>query len=128
VQFFLEQAQFGVLTLLGGDMSLYLGRAKYSPEGLKGLLAKPEDRTAAARALYEATGAKLLHLWFSASTGEAISVFEATSTAGMSVGTAMMASGAFTDGSVEELMTGTQQMEVMKGAANIVSRYRAPGK
>jgi len=109
-------------------MSLYLSRAKYSPEGMKGLVAKPEDRTAAAKALYEAAGAKLLHLWFSASTGEVVSVLEATSSATTSLGAAIAASGAFTEGSVEELLTPAQHMEAMRAAANIMSRYRPPGK
>ena len=44
-------------------MGLYMYRAKYSQEAVKGMLAKPEDRTASLRAMYEAAGVKLLHLW-----------------------------------------------------------------
>ena len=42
-------------------MSIYLLRGKYSAEAFKGMLAKPEDRTAAIKAFYEAAGVKLLH-------------------------------------------------------------------
>ena len=37
-------------------MSIYLIRGKYSAEAFKGMLTKPEDRTAAIKAFYEAAG------------------------------------------------------------------------
>jgi len=109
-------------------MTLYLGRGKYSAEGLKGLVAKPEDRTAAIKALYEAAGAKVLHLWFSGSTGDAIVIVEASQTAGMALHAALGASGVLRETSAEELLTPAQQMEAMKVASNVVSKYRPPGK
>lgn len=110
-------------------MSLYLARGKMSRESLRSLMAKPEDRTAALRSALEAAGGKLLQLWYSASTGEVIHVYEApTPVASCSFSFMVLASGVIDDGTDEQLLTPAQFVEAMKGAANIVSKYRAPGK
>ena len=51
-------------------MSLYLARARYTADAFKGMIAKPEDRAAPVKAMFEAAGAKLLHVWFTPSTRE----------------------------------------------------------
>jgi len=107
-------------------MSLYLGRGKYSQEAIKGMLGKPEDRTASVRALYEAAGAKLLHLWL-LPTFEIIAIAEANQKSAASVGAVLVASGALTEVSYVELMTFEQVAEAMKGAGALAAKYRQPG-
>ncbi len=108
-------------------MSLYMGRARLSQEGIKGYIAKPEDRTASIRALYESAGMKLLHLWVTP-TFELISVAEGDpvkNTAHLGVA---LASGAITDGGFTELMTFEQMVEAMQRAGAVAAKYRPPGK
>jgi len=110
-------------------MSLYLIRGKMSRESIKGLIAKPEDRTAALRSVLEAVGAKLLHLGYSVSTGEIITLCEAPSPMALWSHSAMVFSGGVVDGgSVEELMTPAQFAESMRGAGSLAAKYRPPGK
>lgn len=53
-------------------MSLYLCHVHYTPEAFRGMVAKPEDRLAPVKTLFETAGMKLLHTWFSPSTFETI--------------------------------------------------------
>lgn len=110
-------------------MSLYLSRAKMSREAIKSLIAKPEDRTAAVRSALEASGAKLLHLGYSVSTGEVISFYEAPSPVAVWSYSAMVFNAGVVDGgNVEELMTPVQFADAMKGAGSLAAKYRPPGK
>jgi hypothetical protein len=49
---------------------IYLLRGKYSAGAFKGMLAKPQDGTAAVKAFYEAAGVKLLHSCYAPTLGE----------------------------------------------------------
>jgi uncharacterized protein with GYD domain len=109
-------------------MSIYLIRAKYSPEAFKGMLAKPEDRTATIKAFYEAAGVKLLHLWYSPMSGEIIAITEGTLTQGIPLGIVSMAAGTVTEGSSLELVTMEQLAEGMKAAGALAAKFRPPGK
>ncbi len=109
-------------------MSTYLIRGKYSPEAFKGMLAKPEDRTAAIKAFYEAAGVKLLHLWFAPSSGEVIGITEGTLIQGIPLGIVSMATGTVTEGSSLELVTMEQLAEGMKAAGTLAAKFRPPGK
>jgi len=107
-------------------MSLYLTQCNYTPEAFKGLLAKPEDRLAALKPMFEAAGGKLLHMWFSGS--EVILVSEGTVTSGTSIIAAAMASGALSEVKIKELATPAQMVEAAKSAAAFTIKYRPPGK
>lgn len=108
-------------------MGLYLYRAKYSQEAIKGLLAKPEDRTASLRAMYEAAGVKLLHLWL-LPNWEVMMIAEADAMKNASIGAVIYASGACTEASATELMTFEQMAEAMKRGGTLAAKYRPPGK
>ena len=109
-------------------MSIYLLRGKYSAEAFKGMLAKPEDRTTAIKAFYEAAGVKLLHAWFAPSSGEFIGITEGTLTQGMPLGMVSMATGTVTEGNSLELVTMEQFAEGMKAAGALAAKFRPPGK
>jgi len=108
-------------------MSLYMGRGTLSQEAIKGYLAKPEDRTASIRALYEAAGVKLLHLWV-LPTFETIAIAEGDPIKNASLRGVQMASGVLTEGGWTELMTFEQLAEAIKRAGALVAKYRPPGK
>lgn len=108
-------------------MGLYLARAKYSPEAFKAMIANPSDREAAGRALYEAAGVKLHHMWYS-SNGEVIVIVEGDPVERSMAGMVVMASGGFTNAEVTELITMSQMTDAMKGAGAIAAKFRPPGK
>ena len=108
-------------------MSLYLARAKYSPEAFKAMIANPSDREVAARVMFEAAGVKLHHIWYS-NNGEAITIFEGDLVARSMVGMVVMASGGFTSTEVTELITMNQMTDAMKGAGAVAAKFRPPGK
>jgi hypothetical protein len=109
-------------------MSIYLTRGKYSPEAFKGMLAKPEDRTAAIKTFYEAAGGKVLHLWYSPMSSEVILISEGTLSQGIPLGIVSMATGTITEGSSLELVTMEQLSEGMKAAGALAAKFRPPGK
>ena len=108
-------------------MSLYLTRAKYSQEAFKGMIANPSDREAAGRAMFEAAGIKLHHMWYSGN-GEVICVVEGNAVAGSTAGMVVMASGGFTDVESTELITMGQMVDAMKSAGTVAAKFRPPGK
>ncbi len=109
-------------------MSLYLTRARYTPEAYKGMIANPAERASVAKAMFEAAGMKLQHIWLSGSTGEVITVVEGTAVSGAAVAMVVMASGTFSEASSIELITPDQQVEAMKLAGTVAAKYRPPGK
>jgi len=108
-------------------MSLYLTRARYSPEACKGMLANPGDRSSAAKAMFEAAGIKLHHIWMTG-PGEVITIVEGNAVSGTAVSMVVMASGAFSEVDSVELITPDQHAEAMKLGGRVASKYRAPGK
>lgn len=108
-------------------MSLYMFRAQYTSEAIKGLLARPGDREAPARELFEAAGLELQHIWYSGN-GEIVCIAEGEAVNSASVAMVVMASGSLCNASMEELLTTKQQLEAMKGASEVAAKYRAPGK
>ena len=108
-------------------MCLYMYRAKYSQEAVKGMLAKPEDRTASLRAMYEAAGVKLLHLWL-LPNWEVMAIVEGDPIKNTSIGAVTYASGAVTEASATELMTFEQLAEATKLGGALAAKYRPPSK
>ncbi|GAA4416566.1 GYD domain-containing protein [Quisquiliibacterium transsilvanicum] len=109
-------------------MALYLTRARYSPEGYRGMIAKPENREAIARTLFEASGMKLQHIWYSATTYEIIVIGEGEAVGGATAAMVVLASGGFTDVQSIELLSMQQQFEAMKAGAAVAAKFRPPGK
>jgi uncharacterized protein with GYD domain len=107
-------------------MSLYLVRAQYTPEALKGLMSRPTDREAAGREIFEALGMKMHHIWYSPK-GEIVCIAEGGAVNGASVAMVITASGGLCNATVEELLTTQQQVEAMKAAGEVAAKYRAPG-
>ena len=108
-------------------MSLYLTRAKYTQDAFKGMIARPEDREIAARAMFDAAGLTLHHIWYSGN-GEIICVVEGGVVSGATASMVVMASGTFSSVESIELMTMGQMVETMKHAGTVSSKFRPPGK
>ena len=108
-------------------MSTYLTRARYSQESFKGMTGKPENREAAAKALFDAAGMKLHNMWYSGN-GEVICILEGSAVAGATVGMVVLASGGFTSVESTELITMGQMVEAMGNAGAVAAKFRPPGK
>jgi uncharacterized protein with GYD domain len=108
-------------------MTMYLTRATYSPDAFKGMLAKPEDREPAAKAMFDAAGVKLNHMWY-CPNGEIVCIIEANGVAASAVSMVVLASGAFTKVESLELISMGQMKESMGKAGAVAAKYAAPGK
>jgi uncharacterized protein with GYD domain len=108
-------------------MSLYLTRARYTPEACRGMIANPAERASIAKGMFEAADMKLHNIWMSGNN-EVICVVEGSAVAGSAVSMVVMASGAFSEASSLELISPEQQVAAMKLAGTVAAKYRAPGK
>lgn len=108
-------------------MSLYMLRAQYTPDAFRGMVAKPADREGPGRAVFEAAGMKLQHIWYSAK-GEIVCIAEGDSVNGATVAMVVNASGALCNATMEELLTPAQQLAAMKAAGEVAGKYKPPGK
>ena len=109
-------------------MSLYLSRARYTAESYRAMLSKPEDRTAAVKALFEASGQRLLHIWFSPTTCDVFMVSEGDIKSGATIEVVAMSTGAYSEVSVSELVTMQELANVMKNGAQIAAKFQTPGR
>lgn len=108
-------------------MSLYLTRARYTPEAYKGMIANPGERASVARGMFTAADMKLHNIWMS-NQGDVICIVEGNAVSGSAVAMVVMASGAFSKAESVELITPEQHVEAMKLAGTVAAKYRAPGK
>ena len=108
-------------------MSIYMSRFAYNGASYKAMMDNPSDREAAAKAGFAAVGGKILHVYYSASTGELVCIGEGDATQVSAGRMITMAAGA-TSVSVEELITPSDMTSAMKLAGKVASQYRAPNQ
>jgi uncharacterized protein with GYD domain len=105
----------------------YLYQLAYSPEAIKGMIAKPSDRAAAARQVAEATGGKLHHLFFAFGKYDVICLIEAPDDTSMAaVAMAVAAAGTVSAAATIKLMTAEEAMTAMTQAGKAMAAYRPP--
>lgn len=108
-------------------MPMYLYQASYSREAIKALVAKPQDREAAARKLIEGVGGKLHQMYFSFGSYDIVALIEAPDdktmvAAAMAVG----ASGTVSSGATTKLFTAGEAQEAMGAAGRGLASYASP--
>ncbi len=108
-------------------MSLYLTRARYTPDAFKGMISNPAERASVAKSMFEGADMKLHNIWHT-SNGEVVCIVEGNAISGSAVGMVVMASGAFSKVESTELITMEQQLDAMKLAGKVAAKYRPPGK
>lgn len=109
-------------------MPHYLVRCRYTPEAWKGLIAKPEDRTALAEKVCESFGGKLHHLYFAFGDHDLIEIIEAPDEKTMmAIMMASAASGSLTDVTTTVLMSAAEARGAMELAGAKAGVYRRPG-
>lgn len=108
-------------------MPFYMIQNTYSREAVQGLIANPQDRSAAVAKLMEAVGGKLHHMFFAFGTDDTVMLAEAPDD--KSVAAALLA--AASSGSVSSLHTTKlipmdEAVEAMKLAGKVTGAYKAP--
>ncbi|MFO1105210.1 MAG: GYD domain-containing protein [Amaricoccus sp.] len=108
-------------------MPFYLFQLSYSTEALKGMIAKPSDREAAAKQIAEASGGKLHHLFFSFGRHDVVCLIEAPDDKAMAaVALVVGASGTVSNVMTTKLMTAAEAMDAMAMAGKAVGAYIPP--
>lgn len=109
-------------------MTIYIVQGRYSQQGLKGLVDKPEDRGAEVKALVERHGGRLLgyyvtlgeYDWMTISEGaDPVSLLGSLAVAG--------ATGAFTDMKTTIAYTSAEAKQAFEMAHSASGKFRAPG-
>ena len=107
-------------------MPHYLIKFSYTPETWAKLIAKPEDRTKAVTKMAEATGGKVVGLWYAFGDCDGYLLVEApnnVSAAAESIVAA--ASGALRSAETTVLLTSAEMVKAMRKAKGI--SYKPPG-
>jgi uncharacterized protein with GYD domain len=109
-------------------MPVFVSLGRYSESAIKGMLAKPEDRTAAVTKLIEGAGGKLLgfYLLFGEYDWMTISEMPSSKEAAAAM-LAVVGAGAVTDTRTMLAMTGTEAKAAFAAGQAVGTAYRAPG-
>ncbi|WP_172292945.1 GYD domain-containing protein [Pseudoruegeria sp. HB172150] len=109
-------------------MPRFITYASYSAEGMRGLLKKPEDRAAAIGALVEKSGGKLIALYMTSGSNDAVAITETPDgDAAAAVSMAIGASGILSRIETVRAWTSAEFVDVAKKAAGLSSAYTPPG-
>ena len=108
-------------------MPLYLTKFSYTPATWARLIAKPEDRRAAAKAYIESVGGKLHGFWYAFGSHDGYNLWEAPDNVSMAaVALAIGAGGALSSIETTVLVSVEDTMDALRKASQI--RYRPPGE
>jgi uncharacterized protein with GYD domain len=107
-------------------MPLYLTRFSYTPETWARLIAKPEDRRAAAQQYIESVGGKLHGFWYAFGEHDAYNLWEAPDSVSMAaVALAISAGGALSSLHTTPLLSVEDMLAALDKARSV--KYVAPG-
>jgi uncharacterized protein with GYD domain len=108
-------------------MSFYLWQASYTPEAVKAMMAKPQDRSQAAAQIIEALGGKLHHFFFSMGTSDLVALIEVPDDKAMVAGSMIVAStGALSSVSTTKLIAMDEAVQAMEMAGKTSGAYKPP--
>jgi uncharacterized protein with GYD domain len=107
-------------------MPMYLSKFSYTPETWARLIAKPEDRRAAAQTYIESVGGKLHGFWYAFGSHDGYNLWEAPDNVSMAaVALAISAGGALSSFETTVLLSVEDTLDVLRKAGQV--RYRPPG-
>lgn len=107
-------------------MPFYLTRFSYTPETWARLIAKPEDRRAAAHQYIGSVGGKLHGFWYAFGDHDAYSLWEAPDNVSMAaVAVAISAGGALSSLQTTALLTVEETLAALDKARSV--KYKPPG-
>ena len=109
-------------------MPCFILTGRYTLDAVRGLMAKPEDRSGAVGAVVSAAGGKMLHYWVTTGDTDFVLVAEADQVEDFMAGVmTAAASGSVTDLKTVRAWSSADFAKVAEKAASIASSYRAPG-
>jgi uncharacterized protein with GYD domain len=109
-------------------MPLFVSQGRYTEGAIKAMLAKPEDRTAAATKLVEQAGGKLLAYYMLFGEYDWMLIYEAPSgTAAAAAVLTAVGAGAVTDTKTMLALTGTEAKKAFETSGAVAAAYRVPG-
>ncbi|RDI60070.1 GYD domain-containing protein [Microvirga subterranea] len=108
-------------------MPVFITRGRFTPEALKGMLAKPEDRAQAINQLFEQSGGRLLAYYMTFGEYDFLVIAE-----GPFEGVATSAIAAAAGGGVKDLntclaMTSTEMRDAFAKAGGVAAKFRSAG-
>lgn len=109
-------------------MPLFITRASYSTEGIKGMIAKPEDRGKVVAKLVEAVGGKMVACYMT--TGEDDVILIADLPDGedaVALGMAVAATGSVSNLTTVRAWTSDDFTRIQKKAGKLGGAYKPPG-
>jgi len=110
-------------------MPLFITYASYSHSGVKGLVNKPEDRSAAVKAVIEKAGGKIVALYNTTGSNDVVLVSEfADGSDAVAMGMAVAASGAVSKIETAHAWTPGEFKGIADKAARVAVAYTPPGK
>ena len=110
-------------------MPIFITYASYSPEGVRGMLKKPKDRTAPVRALLKKMGGKMLAFYMTTGDNDVVVISEAPDgTDAVAVGMAVAASGAVSRIETVQAWKAKDFAAIAKKAAKLTGAYTPPGR
>jgi uncharacterized protein with GYD domain len=108
-------------------MPFYLYQIAYSTEAVKAMVARPQDRAAAATKLAESLGGKLHHLFFAFGAFDVVCLIEAPDDKTMAAcALAVASAGTVSRSETVKLMTVSDAQEAMAMAGKATGAYRPP--
>lgn len=109
-------------------MPCFILTGRYSLDAVRGLMAKPEDRSEAVAAVVSAAGGKMLHYWVTTGDTDFLLVAEADQAEDFVAGVmTAAASGSVTDMKTVRAWSSAEFAKIAEKAASLASSYRAPG-
>jgi uncharacterized protein with GYD domain len=108
-------------------MAFYMFTGSYSVDSIRAMVANPQDREAAARALIEGMGGKLHGFYIAFGQSDVVAIIEMKDDVAMAAcALAVGAGGALAHGATTKLLTSAEAMKAMAGAKKGSSKYKAP--
>jgi uncharacterized protein with GYD domain len=110
-------------------MTIYISRGRFTPEAVKGMLAKPENREQAVAKLYQSVGGKLIdwYLTFGRHDRLAIGEFSDEKAAASAV-LAAAAGGSLSDIETTVAMTAKDAVATFESAGKAAKAFRSAGR
>lgn len=109
-------------------MALFITYASYSKKGVTGLLASPEDRTAAIQSMLDEIGGKIVALYMTTGEHDIVVVHEAPDRADtVAMAMATRASGAVSEIKTVQAWSGAEFSKIAAKGATLATAYSPPG-
>jgi len=109
-------------------MAIYITQGRYTSEAVRGMVAKPEDRTEELRKLMEAAGGKLLAFYYTLGEYDFLLIAEHAEQGGIASLLAAAASGTVSDLKTTTAISGPDMVQAFTKAGSLAKKFRPAGK